>query len=136
MEKNILPNLKSYAFEEVAFGKLMQNRISQVLIVCSNYDFYMLEEDGRIDERIFNEYTSLNLRHPPNFLHANSARRAIKMMTIHKVDIVITWLDIGNYKAFETSKKIKEAFPDVPIAWQHPEARSVLLTAEMWLPRW
>jgi CheY-like chemotaxis protein len=116
MEKNTLPNLKSYAFEEVAFDKLMQNRISQVLIVCSNYDYYMLEEDGRIDERIFNEYTSLNLRHPPNFLHANSARRALKMLDSHKVDIVITWLDIGNYKAFETSKKIKQAYPNVPIA--------------------
>ncbi|UMB53109.1 phosphoenolpyruvate synthase [Lutibacter sp. A64] len=116
MEKKTLPNLKSYAFEEVAFDKLMQNRISQVLIVCSNYDYYMLEEDGRIDERIFNEYTSLNLRYPPNFIHANSAKRAIRMMAEHKVDIVITWLDIGNYKAFETSKKIKEAFPDVPIA--------------------
>ena len=116
MTKKLLPNLKSYAFEEVAFDKLMQNRINKVLIVCSNYDYYMLEEDGRIDERIFNEYTSLNLRYPPSFIHANSSRRAIKMLASDKIDIVITWLDIGNYKAFETSKKIKEAFPQVPIA--------------------
>jgi len=116
MKKKLLPNLKSYAFEEVAFDKLMQNRINKVLIVCSNYDYYMLEEDGRIDERIFNEYTSLNLRYPPSFIHANSSRRAIKMLASDKIDIVITWLDIGNYKAFETSKKIKEAFPNVPIA--------------------
>ncbi len=116
MKKKLLPNLKSYAFEEVAFDKLMQNRINKVLIVCSNYDFYMLEEDGRIDERIFNEYTSLNLRYPPSFIHANSSRRAIKMLASDKIDIVITWLDIGNYKAFETSKAIKEAFPNVPIA--------------------
>ena len=116
MDKNILTNLKTYAFKEVTFDKLMQNRINKVLIVCSNYDFYMLEEDGRIEERIFNEYTSLNLRHPPSFIHANSAKRAIKMMAFHQIDIVITWLDIGNYNAFETSKKIKETFPDVPIA--------------------
>ena len=116
MTKKLLPNLKSYAFEEVAFDKLMQNRINKVLIVCSNYDYYMLEEDGRIDERIFNEYTSLNLRYPPSFIHANSSRRAIKMLASDKIDIVITCLDIGNYKAFETSKKIKEAFPHVPIA--------------------
>ncbi|WP_317168376.1 PEP/pyruvate-binding domain-containing protein, partial [Polaribacter sp. 11A2H] len=116
MKENILSNLKTYAFKEVTFDKLMQNRINKVLIVCSNYDFYMLEEDGRIEERIFNEYTSLNLRHPPNFIHANSAKRAIKMMETHQIDIVITWLDIGNYNAFETSKKIKEAYPNVPIA--------------------
>ena len=78
MTKKRLPDLRAYEFEEVAFNKLMQNRINKVLIVCSNYDFYMLEEDGRIDERIFYEYTSLNLRYPPSFIHANSARRAIK----------------------------------------------------------
>jgi len=116
MKKKKLPDLKSFMFEEVAFNELMQNRINKVLIVCSNYDFYMLEEDGRIDERIFNEYTALNLRYPPSFLHANSARGAIVMLADVKIDLIITWLDIGNYKAFETSKKIRKAFPDVPIA--------------------
>ncbi|MDC9723754.1 MAG: PEP/pyruvate-binding domain-containing protein [Urechidicola sp.] len=116
MTKKLLPDLKSYEFEEVAFNKLMQNRINKVLIVCSNYDFYMLEEDGRIDERIFNEYTALNLRYPPSFIHANSAKKAIKLLESDKIDLVITWLDIGNYKAFETSKKIKEAFPEVHLA--------------------
>ncbi len=43
----------------------MQKRIHRVLIICSNYDNYMLEEDGRVDEQIFNEYVSLNLRYPP-----------------------------------------------------------------------
>lgn len=116
MTKKLLPDLRTYEFEEVAFNKLMQNRINKVLIVCSNYDFYTLEEDGRIDERIFYEYTSLNLRYPPSFVHANSAKRALIILGTDKIDLVITWLDIGNYKAFETSKIIKESFPDVPIA--------------------
>ena len=113
MNRNPLPDLKNYEFEEVAFNQLMQNRINKVLIVCSNYDYYMLEEDGRIDERIFNEYMALNLRYPPSFIHANSAKRAIGMMNSDKIDLVITWLDIGNYKAFESSKLIKEAFPKI-----------------------
>ena len=116
MEKRTLPDLKTYEFEEFAFKDLMQNRINKVLIVCSNYDYYMLEEDGRIDERIFNEYTALNLRFPPSFSHANSAKRAISTMHSDKIDLVITWLDIGNAQAFETSKQIKEAFPSIPIA--------------------
>ena len=115
MNKNPLPNIRTYEFEDVAFNELMQNRIYKILIVCSNYDYYMLEEDGRIDERLFNEYTALSLRYPPIFLHANSAKRAIIMLETNKIDLVITWLDIGNYKAFETSKQIKEAFPQVPI---------------------
>ena len=107
MTKKLLPDLRTYEFEEVAFNKLMQNRINKVLIVCSNYDFYTLEEDGRIDERIFYEYTSLNLRYPPSFVHANSAKRALIILGNDKIDLVITWLDIGNYKAFETSISVK-----------------------------
>ena len=117
MLKKELPDLRTYEFEEVAFNQLMQNRIYTVLIVCSNYDYYMLEEDGRIDERIFNEYSSLHLRYPPSFVHANSARRAIRMLESDNIDLVITWLDVGNYKAFDTSKQIKEAFPDAKVEW-------------------
>lgn len=116
MQNKKLPDLRTYEFEEFEFTQLMQNRIHKVLIVCSNYDYYMLEEDGRIDERLFNEYTALHLRYPPSFMHANSAKRAIKMLETDKIDLVITWLDVGNYKTFETSKQIKEAFPNVPIA--------------------
>ncbi|MEN8187169.1 MAG: PEP/pyruvate-binding domain-containing protein [Bacteroidota bacterium] len=115
MSNNVLPDLRTYKYEEIAFNELMQKRIYKVLIVCSNYDYYMLEEDGRIDEQIFNEYTALSLRYPPSFLHANSVRRALKILNSDKIDLVITWLDIGDYKAFETSKKIKEKFPEVPI---------------------
>ena len=105
--RNPLPNIRTYEFGEFAFNELMQNRINNVLIVCSNYDYYMLEEDGRIDERIFNEYTALNLRYPPSFLHAISTKKALEKMKEIKIDLVITWLDIGDYNAFETSKKNK-----------------------------
>lgn len=111
-----IPNIRTYEFGEFAFNDLMQNRINNVLIVCSNYDYYMLEEDGRIDERIFNEYTELNLRYPPNFMHANSTKKALEKIGEVKIDLVITWLDVGDYNAFETSKKIKQAYPNVPIA--------------------
>ncbi len=116
MKRKPLPDLNTYEFEEVAFNELMRDRINKVLIVCSNYDYYMLEEDGRIDERIFNEYTALSLRYPPSFIHANSTEQALRILGTDKIDLVITWLDIGKYNAFETSKQIKEAFPHVHIA--------------------
>ncbi|NLX73622.1 MAG: hypothetical protein GXY94_10030, partial [Bacteroidales bacterium] len=65
-------------FEETAFDQLMQKRIHKVLLICSSYDAFMLEEDGRIDEQIFNEYVSLNLRHPPQFIQVSSAEAAFK----------------------------------------------------------
>ncbi len=110
-----LPNLQTHEFEEVPYKLLMQNRIHNVLIICSNYDFYLLEEDGRIDEQIFNEYTALNLRYPPIFYHAYSAKSALNTLKNTKIDLVITWVDTST-RALSISNKIKEEFPDVPIA--------------------
>ena len=59
-----IQDLQKYDFTDTSFDLLMQKRIHRVLIICSNYDNYMLEEDGRIDEQIFNEYVALNLRYP------------------------------------------------------------------------
>ncbi len=115
MLRNPLPDLQTYEFNEIPFNKLMQNRIYNVLIVCSNYDYYLLEEDGRIDEQIFDEYTALNLRYPPNFSHAYSIKRALEKMESDNIDLVITWLDASK-RSFEIAKRIKSVFPKIPIA--------------------
>ncbi len=114
MLRNKLPDLKTYEFREVSFKQLMQNRIYNVLIVCSNFDFYLLEEDGRIDEQIFVEYSALNLRYPPNILHAYSSRSAKKIMETENVDLVIVWLDTAK-RSIIISNKIKDSFPFIPI---------------------
>ena len=113
--KKELPNIQTYEFEEVSYKELMQNRIYNVLIICSNYDFYLLEEDGRIDEQIFDEYTALKLRYPPSFSHAYSAKGALKVLRETKIDLVITWLDTSS-RSLRISKTIKDEFQDVPIA--------------------
>jgi len=59
--------IETYYFSDTSFNLLMQNRIHKVLVICSSYDFFMLEEDGRIDEQIYNEYVSLNLSLPSGF---------------------------------------------------------------------
>ena len=76
MNQHLKITSPSIDFDRTAFNLLMQMRIWKVLLICSNYDAFMLEEDGRIDEQIFNEYVSLNLRYPPVFIQAGSAREA------------------------------------------------------------
>ena len=128
MLRNPLPDIQSYEFGEIHFNQLMQNRINNVLIVCSNYDFYLLEEDGRIDEQIFDEYTALNLRYPPNFMHAYSAKSALNVIASDKIDLVITWLDTGK-RSFYISNSIKDKHNDIPIVAlsHHPEELRKLL---------
>jgi len=102
-------------FSDISFNKLMQKRINNVLLVCSTYDAFMLEEDGRINEKIFNEYTSLNLRYPPQFSRASSSLMAFDLLGRNHYDLVITMLNIGKVDAFELANKIKKTYPDKPI---------------------
>ena len=40
----------------------------------------MLEDDGRVDEKIFNEYTELGLRYPPTFTQVSTTEEAAEVL--------------------------------------------------------
>jgi CheY-like chemotaxis protein len=122
--------LQKYDFTDTSFNLLMQKRIHKVLLVCSNYDNYMLEEDGRIDEQIFNEYVSLNLRYPPTFVQTNSGERAMEMIQEENVDLVISMMNFRDTDTFILAKKIKLKFPDVPVVALTNFSREVSLRLE------
>jgi CheY-like chemotaxis protein len=119
-------NNKHY-FNETAFDLLMRNRIHQVLLVCSSYDAFILEEDGRIDEQIFNEYVSLNLRYPPVFIKATSAKEAFDILDNESIDLVVTMLSVGDMDAFELANNIKHKYANKPIVVLTPFSREVSL---------
>ncbi len=106
---------------------MMQKRIYKVLIICSNYDFFLLEEDGRIDEQIYNEYVSLNLRYPPIFLQAQNGEQAFKMLQEDKIDLIISTMNIGAMDAFQFSKCLKVNYPNIPVVLLTHFSREVSL---------
>ncbi len=108
----------------------MQKRIRKVLVLCSNYDFFTLEEDGRIDEQIFNEYVSLNLRYPPIFLHADNATTALGILENEEIDLIIPMLSIKDVDTFVFAKQLKEKYPDKPIVVLTHFSREVSLRLE------
>lgn len=107
--------LQKYDFSDTSFNLLMQKRIHKVLIICSNYDNYMLEEDGRIDEQIFNEYVSLNLRYPPSFVQTDSETDAMKILEEEQIDLVISMLNFREKDVFAIARKIKAKYAATPI---------------------
>lgn len=109
-----MSNLSFYN-TDVAFGQLMKNRINKVLLICSQYDAFMLEEDGRIDEQIFNEYVSLNLRYPPQFIQVSVASEALEIVKNDQIELVINMLSVQGMDPVELSNKIKEINEDIPI---------------------
>jgi len=114
-----------FYFSDSDFTKLMRKRIYNVLLIASDYDSFMLQMDGRIDELIFNEYTSLNLRFPPMFIHVSTEEDAFRVLDEGGVDLIITMFNPGEYNVFEQAKRIKAKFLTVPIVVLTPLSREV-----------
>ncbi len=114
-------------FRETAFDLLMQKRIRNVLLLCSSYDAFVLEEDGRVDEQIFNEYVSLNLRNAPSIFQADTAEKAFDILRNNHINLVISMLSIRDSDPFSLAKKIKSAYHDVAIVVLTPFSREVSL---------
>ena len=104
------PNLR-----ETRFVDLMQKRIFDVLILANPYDAFMLEDDGRVDEKIFYEYAKLGLRYPPRFMKASSKEEAEALIQKRSFDLVICMPGTDNNDVFEIARDIKNDFPMMPI---------------------
>ena len=117
-------------FSETPFSQLMRKRIYHILLISSVYDAFTLEEDGRIDEQIFYEYMSLNLRFPPRFLNATSKDEAFNLLEEEDVDLVITMLSGEEKNTFHLTDEIKSKYPDIPIVLLTPFSREVSLKIE------
>jgi CheY-like chemotaxis protein len=105
----------------------MQKRVQYVLLICSRYDAFIMEEGGKIDEKVFNDYVSFNLRYPPRFIHVTSAEQALKELARRQIDLVINMLSISDMDPFELSLKIKNDWPDKPIVILAPVSREIAL---------
>ncbi|MDY0342337.1 MAG: PEP/pyruvate-binding domain-containing protein [Lentimicrobium sp.] len=106
---------RKFYFDDTAFSNLMKKRIYNVLLIASNYDSFVLEGDGRIDEQIFVEYVSLNLRYPPQFIQVASEEEAMEVLKSQNVNLIITMLSMGKVENFDSARRIKAQYPDKPI---------------------
>jgi len=113
LKKKDLDRLKEKVAYSTYFENLMQERIRNVLLVCSKYDAFVLEEDGRVEEHIFKEYVSLNLRNTPSFIQAFSLKKAIEILSEQDIDLIIIMLK--GKDIFRYARLIKKEYPDIPI---------------------
>ncbi|MDD3079196.1 MAG: PEP/pyruvate-binding domain-containing protein [Paludibacter sp.] len=118
-------NIKKLYFKDTTFASLMHHRIFNVLLFASKYDAFVLEEDGRVDEQIFNEYTALNLRYPPRFTLVNTEEDANNKLHTQKFELIISMPSGDTVNPFEWAKKVKEKFSDIPIVVLTPFSKSV-----------
>ena len=97
------------------YQDLMLYRVHEILLIASEYDSYILEEDGRLTEQILNEYIGMNLSYAPRLWNASTAGDAISMLAKRSFDLIIIMLRISDMNPIELSKKIKKSYPNKPI---------------------
>lgn len=119
---------RKFYFDDTAFINLMKKRIYNVLLIASNYDSFVLEGDGRIDEQIFNEYVSLSLRYPPQFIQVPTEQEAMQVLKEQNIDLIITMLSMGKTETFDSAKRIKSRYPAIPIVVLTSFSREVSIT--------
>lgn len=122
-----IARMKNFYFTDTEFDNLMKNRIYHILLIASNYDAFILEDDGRIDEQIFNEYVSLNLRYPPQFIQVDSEEKAFRVLEEQSIDLIITMLSADASDTFDLASRIKVLYPEKPIVVLTPFSRQVSL---------
>ena len=102
-----------FILKDVTFVNLMMRHIYNVLIVANPYDAFMLEDDGRVEEKIYNEYAQLGLRYPPTFTQVSTIEEAEKILSSTKIDLVICMPGNADNDAFTVARSIKQKFPDI-----------------------
>ncbi|MBK5722153.1 phosphoenolpyruvate synthase [Dysgonomonas sp. Marseille-P4677] len=120
-----IPDIKEFRFKDTSFANLMNKRIYNVLLIATKYDSFILEDDGRIDEQIFNEYTSLNLNYPPRFTQVVTEEEALFELSENHYELIIQMPNMDETEMFSTAKHIKAQFDDIPFVVLTPFSREV-----------
>ncbi|MBO1363739.1 phosphoenolpyruvate synthase [Prevotella sp. A2931] len=113
MENKIPQEFNKFYLKDVTFVNLMMRRIYNVLIVANPYDAFMLEDDGRVEEKIYNEYMELGLRYPPTFTQVSTIEEASAILNTTQVDLVICMPGNADNDAFDVARAIKGKFPKI-----------------------
>ena len=117
--------------ETNTYTSLMERRVRRILLVCNNYDSFALEEDGRIDVQIAQEYAELNLRNPPSITRAETTDEALEHLSStlsqgegasplreegrEAFDLILVVYSAGGLDVFDFAAESKRLLPDCPI---------------------
>ena len=114
-EENKIPNeWNQFYLKDVSFVNLMTRRIFNILIVANPYDAFMLEDDGRIDEKLFDEYSELGMRYPPTFTQVSTTEEAEEVLKTTDIDLVICMPGNADNDAFAVARDIKQLASHIP----------------------
>ncbi len=110
IEPKLLTELKNADYDS-----LMGFRVRKILMICSNYDAFILEEDGQIETQIYMEYIDLNLSTPPTFVWVQTSAEAREVLqTTVGIDMVICMYNTSDNDVFTLASDLKKEGRSLP----------------------
>lgn len=111
--------------KDTAFSDLMQRRIFNILMIATPYDAFILEEDGRVEEQVYNEYVALNLSSPPRFTKVANYEEAYRELADKHFDLIIAMPGVDVSETFRQAVEIDRLYPDIPFVVLTPFSNEV-----------
>lgn len=99
------------------FHDLIPFRVREILLVSSPYDAFILEEDGRLSEQLYNEFRALDLSAPPRVHQASSSQEAIELLTSARFDLILVMSSLADESINEFARQVRQAYPGKPIVY-------------------
>lgn len=102
-------------FRNTHFSSLIKFRIKRILMICSNYDAFIMEEDGKIESQVYKEYVGLNMSNPPTFVWVESAAAARQTLDNEPdIDMIICMYNEIDRDIFPLAADLKAEGKQIP----------------------
>jgi hypothetical protein len=109
----------------LGFHQLFASRVQDVLLVCSLYESFILEEDGLVADLILSEYQELNLSHAPRVSHVSTGEQALRLIRERNIDLVITMTRLGDMEVPVFAAAVKCLKPNLTVIVLTDDPREV-----------
>ncbi len=108
--------INSWSMTKRSLYGLMPFRVREILLISSNYDAFILEEDGGLTDRIFLEYSELHLTAAPRITHANTVERGLSLLEQRRFDMVLTAGHGEDFDAAAVCREVRKTDAKIPLA--------------------
>jgi len=94
---------------------LIKFRVTEILLISTVYDGFVLEEDGQLTEQIYNQFSDLSIPYIPRIHRVSSQEEAFAELATRTIHLILTMSRISDMGSFEFEKAINQAYPTIPI---------------------
>jgi len=91
--------------------------IKKILLLSSSYDYFLLEEEGRIEKLFHHIYPKDLPLQPPEIIHVESVKEAENYLDDDQFDLFIIFNDPQDINLLTFTNSIKETHQNLPIAY-------------------